>query len=282
MAAAAPACILLRTERSEEGMRASVNGIEIDYDLDGPAGAPVVMLSHSLATTREMWKPQLPALTRDYRVLNYEMRGHGRTSAPPGPYSFATLTADVVALLDHLKIERVAFVGLSIGGMIGQHVAIHHPSRLRCAVLCCTTSAIPAAVQPVWDERLAAVEAGGMATQVAGTLERWFTAPYRAAHPETMEWIAGMIRNTPVAGFVGCGRAIQGLDITAELPQIKLPVLVLAGEKDPGIPPAMSEAIHRAIAGSEYTVIPDAAHLANVEQAAEFTQRVTRFLARFR
>jgi 3-oxoadipate enol-lactonase len=263
-------------------MRASVNGIEIEYELSGPAGAPVVMLSHSLATTMEMWKPQLPALTKDYRVLNYEMRGHGRTSAPAGPYSFAMLRADVVALLDHLKIEKVAFVGLSIGGMIGQHLAIHHANRLRCAVLCCTTSAIPVTVRPVWDERIAQVEAGGMQTQVATTLERWFTAPYRAAHPDVIQWIGGMIRGTPVAGFVGCGRAIQGLDITAELPKIRLPMLILAGEKDPGIPPAMSAVIHGAIAGSEYTVIPDAAHLANVEQAEAFTGLATAFLARFR
>ena len=261
-------------------MRASVNGIEIEYQLDGPANAPVVMLSHSLATTMEMWRPQLPALAKDYRVLNYEMRGHGRTSAPAGPYSFATLTADVVALLDHLKIEKVAFVGLSIGGMIGQHLALRHANRLRCAVLCCTTSAIPVTVRPVWDERIAQVEAGGMQTQVATTLERWLTAPYRAAHPDVVEWIASMIRGTPVAGFVGCGRAIQGLNITAELAAIKLPVLVLAGEKDPGLPPAMSAAIHGAIAGSEYTVIPDAAHIANVEQAEAFTRLVTGFLAR--
>jgi len=263
-------------------MRASVNGIEIEYQLDGPASAPVVMLSQSLATTMEMWKPQLPALTKDYRVLSYDMRGHGRTSAPVGPYSFATLAGDVVALLDHLKIERVAFVGLSIGGMIGQQLAIHHAGRLRCAALCCTTSAIPVTVRPVWDERIAAVEGGGMATQVATTLERWFTAPYRAAHPDVIEWIGGMIANTPVAGFVGCGRAIQGHNITAELATIKLPVLVLAGEKDPGLPPAMSAVIHGAIAGSEYAVIPDAAHLANVEQADAFTRLVTAFLARYR
>src|SRR5215813_12605377 len=228
-------------------MRASVNEMEIDYDLSGPLGAPMVMLSHSLATTRDMWKPQLPALTKEYRVLNYDMRGHGSTSAPAGPYTFAMLTADVAGLLDHLRIERVSFVGLSIGGMIGQHLAIHHRDRLRCAVLCSTTSAIPP-----------------------------------AAHPDAMEWIGGMIRNTPVAGFVGCGRAIQGLDITAELSKIRTPVLVLPGEKDPGAPPAMSEVIHRAIPGSEYAVLPDAAHLANIEQESAFSRVVTEFLARHR
>ena len=173
-------------------MRARIGDIEMTYELEGPAQAPVVMLSHSLATTLEMWKPQLPALTKDYRVLRYDMRGHGGGSAPGGAYSFPMLARDVVALLDHLKIERVAFVGLSIGGMIGQYLAIHHADRLRCVALCSTTSAIPEAGRAMWDQRIAAVESGGMAPQVESTLERWFTAPYRAAHPEIMAWVGGM------------------------------------------------------------------------------------------
>jgi 3-oxoadipate enol-lactonase len=208
------------------------------------------------------------------------MRGHGETDAPGGAYSFAMLAGDVVRLLDHLRIERVAFVGLSIGGMIGQYLAIHHADRLRCLALCSTTSAIPEAGRAMWDERIAAVESGGMAPQVAPTLERWFTAPYRAAHPEVMEWIGAMIRSAPVAGFVGCGRAIQALNLTAELSKISVPTLVIPGEKDPGTPPALSEVIHRAVAGSEYAVVPDAAHLSNVEQAPLFTEIVMRFLKR--
>jgi 3-oxoadipate enol-lactonase len=261
-------------------MHATINGIDVVYRMDGPAGAPVVMLSHSLATTMEMWKPQLPALTKDYLVLSYDMRGHGRTSAPGGAYSFPMLAHDVVGLLDHLRIERVGFVGLSIGGMIGQYLAIHHADRLRCVVLCSTTSAIPEAGRPMWDERIAAVESGGMAIQVEATLERWFTPPYRSAHPDVMDWIGGMIRETPVAGFIGCGRAIQGLNLTAELPKIRVPTIVLPGEKDPGTPPALSEIIHNAIPGSEYAVLPDAAHLANIEQAAAFNDMVAQFLKR--
>jgi 3-oxoadipate enol-lactonase len=261
-------------------MRATANGIDIDYRLEGPAGRPVVMLSHSLATTQEMWRPQLPALATDYQVLSYDLRGHGGTSAPAGPYSFALLAADVVGLLDQLNIERVAFVGLSIGGMIGQYLAIHHAERLRCAALCSTTSAIPEAGRAVWDERIAAVETGGMETQVAATLERWFTPPYRAAHPEVMEWIGGMIRGTPAAGYVGCGRAIQCLNLTVELAKVRVPTLVMPGEKDPGTPPAHSEVIAKAIPGAAYAVVPDAAHLANIEQAAAFNDRLLAFLRR--
>ncbi|MGE0117898.1 MAG: 3-oxoadipate enol-lactonase [Dongiaceae bacterium] len=261
-------------------MRARIGDIEMTYELDGPAQAPIVMLSHSLATTLEMWKPQLPTLTNDYRVLRYDMRGHGGSSAPGGAYSFAMLAGDVVALLDHLKIDRVAFVGLSIGGMIGQYLAIHHADRLRCVALCSTTSAIPEAGRAMWDQRIAAVESSGMAPQVDSTLERWFTAPYRAAHPEVMAWVGGMIRGTPAAGFIGCGRAIQGLNLTPELSKIRVPTLVLPGEKDPGTPPALSEVIHVAIAGSDYAVVTDAAHLANIEQAGMFNEILSGFLKR--
>jgi 3-oxoadipate enol-lactonase len=262
------------------GMRARIGDIDIAYHLDGPAQAPVVMLSHSLAATMDMWRPQLPVLAKDYRVLRYDMRGHGETSAPGGGYSFAMLAGDVVRLLDHLRIERVAFVGLSIGGMIGQYLAIHHGDRLRCVALCSTTSAIPEAGRAMWDQRIVAVESGGMDPQVEPTLERWFTAPYRAAHPEVMDWIGGMIRSTPVAGFIGCGRAIQGLNLTAELSKIKVPTLVMPGEKDPGTPPTLSEVIHKAIPGSDYAVLPDAAHLSNIEQAAVFNERIAQFLRR--
>jgi len=261
-------------------MRARIKDIDIAYRLDGPAQAPVVMLSHSLATTMDMWKPQLPVLAKDYRVMSYDMRGHGESSAPGGAYSFPMLVGDIVGLLNHLKIERVAFVGISIGGMIGQYLAIHHADRLHCVAFCSTTSAIPEAGRAMWDKRIAAVDSGGMAAQVEPTLERWFTAPYRADHPEVMDWIGTTIRTTPAAGFIGCGRAIQEMNLTAQLSKISVPTLVLPGEKDPGTPPALSEVIHRAIPGSEYAVVPDAAHLANIEQASVFNDRISQFLRR--
>jgi 3-oxoadipate enol-lactonase len=261
-------------------MRARIKDIDIAYRLDGTAQAPVVMLSHSLAATMDMWKPQLPVLTKDYRVLSYDMRGHGDSSAPHGAYDFPMLAGDVIGLLDDLKIERVAFVGISIGGMIGQYLAIRHAHRLRCVALCSTTSAIPEAGRSMWDQRIAAVESAGMAPQVEPTLERWFTAPFRDAHPEVMDWIGAMIRATPTTGFIGCGRAIQGLNLTGELPQIGVPTLVLPGQMDPGTPPALSDVIHKAIPGSEYSVVLDAAHLANIEQASAFNDRLSQFLRR--
>ena len=259
-------------------MRASSNGIELEYLVDGPATAPAVLLSHSLATTMSMWKDQVPVLARDFRVIRYDMRGHGRSGVSPAPYDFTLLAADVVGLLDHLGIDRVAFVGLSIGGIIGQHLAIHHGDRLLCAVLCSTTSQISDQVRGVWDQRIAAVEAGGMESQTASTLERWFTAPYRAAQAETMTWVGDMVRTTPAAGFIGCGRAIQGLDVAKDLGRIKVPTLVVPADHDAGMPPALSEAIHRGIAGSEFAVIAHASHLSNIEQTAAFNAVVVSFL----
>jgi len=259
-------------------VRAVINGIEIEYLIDGPPTAPAVLLSHSLATTLSMWKDQVPALARDFRVIRYDMRGHGRSGALPPPYDFGLLAADVVGLLDHLGIERVAFVGLSIGGIIGQQLAIHHGDRLRCVVLCSTTSQISDQVRGVLDQRIAAVEAGGMESQAASTLERWFTAPYRAAQAETMTWVGDMIRTTPAAGFIGCGRAIQGIDVAKHLGRIKVPTLVMPGEHDPGIPPSVAEVTHQGVAGSEFAVIAGASHLSNIEQAAEFNAVLEAFL----
>jgi 3-oxoadipate enol-lactonase len=263
-------------------MKARVNGIDIAYRLDGPADAPVVMLSHSLATTMAMWRGQVPALAARYRVLSYDMRGHGESAAPKGPYSLDMLADDAAALLDHLKIERAVFVGLSVGGMIGQALALRHPRRLGALVLCNTTSAAPPPMREVWDQRIAQVESGGMVTQVEPTLARWFTEPFRRANPKVMEWVAGMIRGTPVDGFVGCGRAIQQLAFTDRLGGIKAPTLVVAGDSDPGTTVAMAETIRERIPGAELGVIEGASHLSAIEKQDAFNQSLSKFLDRLR
>jgi 3-oxoadipate enol-lactonase len=262
----------------EDLMRAAVNGIDIEYHLEGPEEAPAVMLSSSLATTMEMWRHQHAAFAREFRVVRYDMRGHGRTGAPQGPYSMEMLADDVVGLLDHLGIETVGFVGLSIGGMIGQALAIHHRRRLWAVALCSTTSQISDQVRAVMDQRIAAVEREGMESQVAGTLERWFTPAYRESSAKALAWVAEMIRRTPVAGYVGCVRAIQSLAVADQLDKIRTPTLVLPAEQDPAMPPSVSEPIHRAIPGSEFTIIKNASHLSAVERPAEFNDVVLRFL----
>jgi 3-oxoadipate enol-lactonase len=249
-------------------MKAPVNGTEIAYRLDGPENAPVVVLSHSLATTSDMWRGQAPALAAKYRVLRYDMRGHGESAAPPGPYNFDMLAKDVVGLLDHLKIERATFVGISIGGMIGQGLGINHPDRLSGLVLANTTSEPPP--KEMWDERIAQAEEGGVESQVQTTLGRWFTEPYRRNNPAVMEWVAGMIRSTPLAGFVGCGRAIQSLGYANHLRKITAPTLVIGADQDLGTTPAMGKAIADRIPQALLRVIKGASHISAVEKEADF------------
>lgn len=249
-------------------MKAPVNGTEIAYRLDGPENAPAVVLSHSLSTTMDMWRGQVPMLAAKYRVLRYDMRGHGGSAAPQGPYNFDMLANDVVGLLDHLKIERAAFVGISIGGMIGQGLGINHPGRLSGLVLANTTSEPPP--KEMWDERIAQVEKGGMESQVQPTLGRWFTEPYRRGNPAVMEWVAGMIRNTPTAGLIGCGRAIQGLGYANHLRKITAATLVIAGDQDLGTTTAMGKVIADRIPQALLRVIKGASHISAVEKEADF------------
>lgn len=257
-------------------MKVTINGIELHYELVG--SGPCVTLAHSLACDLSMWTEQMDALTRRYSVLRFDARGHGGSSAPAGAYTLETMAGDVIALLDALDIARTHFVGLSMGGMIGQHVALQAPQRLASLVLADTTSRYPADVLPVWQERARIVEEQGMDPMVEPTLARWFTEPYRESHPEVMARIGALIRATPVAGYAGCCHAIPRLDITDRLRTVHLPVLVMVGDQDAGTPVAMAREIHDAIAGSQLVVIQDAAHLSNIEQSAVFNRALLGFL----
>jgi 3-oxoadipate enol-lactonase len=260
-------------------MRTVANGIVTRYALEGPADAPVVTLSHALAASLEMWEPQLPALTERYRVLRYDTRGHGGSEVPPGAYTLDTLADDVLGLLDALGIARTHFVGLSMGGMIGQTLALKRPEVLGGLVLADTSSHVPPESGPMWDERVATAGQRGMAALAEGTLERWFTAPFIARSPEVVDGIRGLIRTTAPLGFIGCSRAIQRLNTTDRLGEIRLPSLIIVGEQDMGTPVAAAEVIHQGIAGSKLVVLDPAAHLSNIEQAAKFNQALTAFLA---
>lgn len=259
-------------------MKVSANGITMNYVLDGAAGAPVVTLSHSLATDLTMWEPQMTALTARWRVLRYETRGHGATDAPQGPYSLAQLADDALALQGALGIDQTHWIGLSMGGMIGQTLALKSPERLASLVLADTSSRIPAEAKSTWDDRIRIAETKGMEPLVDPTLGRWFTAGFRQRHPDVVERVAGMIRTTSPQGYAGCCAAIAALNLTDRLGAIKLPTLVIVGEDDQGTPVAAARAIHEGIKGSTLTIIPSAAHLSNLEQPDAFTTAVTRFL----
>jgi 3-oxoadipate enol-lactonase len=261
-------------------MKISANGINVNYALDGPATAPVVTLSHSLAADLTMWDPQMKALTAKYRVLRYDTRGHGGTDAPTGAYTLEQLAADAKALLHELGVSRTHWIGLSMGGMIGQTLALSSPGLFLSLALCDTSSRIPAEAKPLWQERIKTAETQGMEPLVEPTIGRWFTAPFRDARGDVVDPVRTRIRTTSPHGYAGCCAAISALDLTDKISAIKMPTLIVVGEEDQGTPVAASRAIQAQIAGSQLEIIKSAAHLSNLEQPEEFTRIVTSFLAR--
>jgi 3-oxoadipate enol-lactonase len=261
-------------------MKVRANGIETHYTLDGPANAPVVTLSHSLATDISMWEPQLAALRARYRVLNYDTRGHGATEVTQGAYTLDQLAEDARALLQALGIARTHWCGLSMGGMIGQTLALKHPELFASLSLCDTSSRIPAEARPLWADRIKTAETQGMEPLVEPTLGRWLTAPFRERRKDVEAKVASMIRATPPKGYAGCCHAISALDLTDRISAISLPTLIVVGEEDQGTPVAASKVMHERIKGSELVIIPSAAHLANLEQPEAFTGAVTGFLSK--
>jgi 3-oxoadipate enol-lactonase len=259
-------------------MKISANGIQVNYTLEGPADGPVVTMSHSLATDLSMWNPQAAALARRYRVLRYETRGHGGTEAPAGAYTLSQLADDARALLKALGIQRTHWVGLSMGGMIGQVLALSSPEILQSLSLCDTSSRIPAEMRHLWDERIATVEAKGMEPMVEPTLARWFTPKFLETRKDVADRVREMIRRTPARGYVGCCHAIKALDLTDRLKGISLSTLIVVGAQDLGTPLAASQAINQQIKGSQLVVLDPASHLSNLEQPEAFTQALESFL----
>jgi len=254
------------------------NGIGVNYELSGPQDAPIVVLSHSLGCSLEMWNSQIPLLEAHFRVLRYDTRGHGDTDAPEGPYTMPLLGEDALALLEVLGIDRVHWIGLSMGGMIGQYLALHHANRFRSLVLCDTAAKMPAEKQPEWQERMETARQKGMEALVEATMERWLTRSFLDQHPPELDRIRQQFLATPVNGYIGCTEAIRRIDFLDRLPEINLRTLVIVGEEDPATPVDAARAIHERIAGSRMVVLPSAAHLSNVEQAEAFNRALLEFL----
>jgi 3-oxoadipate enol-lactonase len=262
-------------------MIARANGINMHYELEGPESAPVVTLSHSLATDFSMWDPQVAVLKSGYRVLRYDTRGHGGTDAPEGPYTLEQLAEDVRALLQALGIPKTHFMGISMGGMIAQVLALKNPGVLRSLILCDTSSRIPEEALPIWEERIKTAQDQGMDPLVETTMERWFTASFRRKPMPALEKVRSMIKGTPLKGYIGCSRAIMGLNLTERLAAVALPTLIVVGEEDPGTPVIASQAIQKQIKGSELVILKSAAHLSNIEQEHAFNNAVLDFLRRW-
>ncbi|NWG03703.1 MAG: 3-oxoadipate enol-lactonase [Syntrophaceae bacterium] len=259
-------------------MRIKANDIQIHYELSGKGGSAIVVLSHSLASSLIMWTPQMDALNPHFQTLRYDMRGHGESGVTPAPYTLELLAEDVIGLLDALGIDQVHFVGLSIGGMIGQSLALNHVHRLRSLVLCDTASIIPREAQPIWQERIDKTIQNGMEAQVDETMERWFTPAFLKQGSPMLEIIRKQILDTSVQGYIGCAEAIRKLNYLDRLSEIKLPTLIMVGEDDPGTPVSASEAMHERISNSKLVILPSARHLSNIEQAKAFNEILLNFL----
>ncbi|MDM0037305.1 alpha/beta fold hydrolase [Variovorax sp. J22P271] len=253
-----------------------VGDLDVSYVAEGPPEAPVVMLAHGILTSHEMWEPVVRALTPRWRVVRYDLRGHGATSSTAPPYCMEQLAQDAVDLLDVLGIDRVHFIGTSLGGMIGQQLAARFGERLHSATLANTT-----AVQPdpaVWQQRIDVALAKGIDPLVEGTLQRWFTSDFQIRDSAMVEKLRGIARQTSVEGFAGCAAAIRDLNHADILKDITLPTLVLAGALDVAIPPAESSRLAQAITGAQFVRLP-AAHQAAVECPNDFVEAWTSFVA---
>jgi 3-oxoadipate enol-lactonase len=245
--------------------------VEVNHLLEGPENAPVLVLSNSLGTTLHMWDEQAPALGEHFRLLRYDHRGHGGSPVPPGPYRVEDLGRDVLALLDRLEVGRFSFCGLSIGGMVGMWLAGEAPERIERLVLCCTSARF---APDTYDSRARTVRADGVGAVADAVMERWFDPSFRERRPEVAEWARHMLLDTPAEGYAGCCEAVRDADLSAGLAKIAAPTLVIAGADDPAAPPEQAGSIRDSIHDAGPEVIPDAAHLANVEQPEAITRAI--------
>ena len=248
----------------------------IHYTLEGPAAAPLLVLSNSLGADLTMWDAQAKEFSQRFRVLRYDNRGHGRSTASLGPYSLEQVAGDAALLLEHLGEKSAHYCGLSLGGMVGMWLAINRPELIDKLVLCHTSVHLPP--RENWDSRIAAVRQDGMQAVVKIVIERWFTEDFRSASPEAIAPVERSFLNVSVEGYVGCCAAIRDMDQRETMSRIKTATLVIAGAYDPATPPAMGQYIAATIPGARYVELP-AAHLSNIEAAPKFNDTVSQFLS---
>ena len=257
-------------------MRIDANGISINYRVDGPNGAPWIVFSNSLITNLTMWDDQAAALSKSFRVLRYDQRGHGGTQATDGKYTFDMLTADVMGLLDALAIKRASFCGISMGGMTALFLAERHADRFDRIMACdCGPASTPAGAQQ-WKERTELAAEKGMAALADVTIPRWFPPEFVATKAPVLDKVRRMITATPFKGFAGCAQALSDYDLRPGLPGITRPVLGVVGTKDATVPGM--EAINAAVPGSRLIRLEGAGHLSNLEQPQAFTKAIADFL----
>jgi len=252
------------------------NGCPIDVEVSGPDNAPVLMLSSSLGTTKHMWDPQMAAFTKDHRVVRYDRRGHGRSGIAEGPYSMEMLARDAIAIMDALKLDKVNWLGLSMGGMEGMWLGAKAGNRIDKLILSNTSAHYPD--KTMWHTRMDTVgKAGSVAAIADMVINAWLTKDFQTAHPDVTARMKEMMIATPVEGYLGCCAAVRDMDHREILKEIKVPTLIIAGSKDPATNVAAAEFIRDSIPGAKLAVV-DAAHIANVEVPEVYAKEVLGFL----
>lgn len=247
----------------------------LNVTVDGRDSGPTLMLSNSLGATMQMWEPQMAALTKLFRVIRYDRRGHGKSGTPPGPYSMDRFGKDVIAILDDLNIEKVHWCGLSMGGMVGQWLGANAPQRIEKLILANTTCYYPDPTN--WNNRIKSIRESGLAAVADGVIAAWLTADFREREPQITARMKAMLLASPVQGYIACCEALRTLDQRALLPRIKAKTLVIAGRHDNSTTVEAAEFIRSHIPGASMTIL-DAAHISNVERSHEFTEAVAGFL----
>jgi 3-oxoadipate enol-lactonase len=257
-------------------MKIPVNGLSLEVRIEGQSG-PCIIFSHSLATNLSMWKEQAVLLSRNFRVVRYDTRGHGSSDVPSGPYHMRDLVNDVVGLMDALLIEKAHFVGLSLGGSTAIGLAIDHPERILSIAVCDARADAPASFRAAWDERIQIARDQGMPALVEPTLQRWFTPASYIAKPAVIAKVRAMIGSTPPEGFIACAQALQSLDYATKLEAIRVSVLLLAGAED-SVFPALNREMFARIPGARIVSIPGAGHLSSLDQPDAFSAALLDFL----
>jgi 3-oxoadipate enol-lactonase len=252
-----------------------LNGASIFYERSGVPGAPVLLLSHALGTTARMWEPLLELLGRQYELIRYDMRGHGQSSTPLGPYLIDQLGHDVLALVDSLHLRRIAFCGISAGGLIGQWLAVNAPENFRAFILCNTAAKI--GTPESWNQRIAAVEQGGMAAIADALLARYLTASFREGHPEIAARMREMLAASDPLGYISACAAVRDADLRAAIANVRTPTYIVAGQHDALTTLDQARFMQQQISDSSLVELP-AAHISSIEMPLEFAATVLTFL----
>lgn len=261
-------------------MMVKSNGVNFNCVVEGPEGAPWITLSHALANNLTLWDEISAALSDRYRVLRYDQRGHGKSEAVPGPYTFPMLIEDVIGIWDALGVEKSHWIGLSIGGMIGYGLGIHHPDRLHTIIACDSRPDAPADYAAYFQSRIDKAREKGMEGVVESTIERWFTPESLARNLPVLDRVRQMIRTTNPIGHEGCCEALKTLSYGPQLHQIPVPTLVLGGAKDKGAPPDKLAEAAAKIPQGEHVVIPDAGHISALENPDAVLATIETWLSR--